>query len=112
MNELNRYTPFLDVIEPLLKGVEKTHELDLIGLTIKYPEAVEHLQGLLSRLTDKKIEILTSTAPDGTIAGLIVTESKISNMIKNILSDERIPELSFPPSLQELFLPEKITSLK
>jgi len=112
MNELNRYTPFLDAIEPLLKGVGKTHELDLIGLTIKYPEDVEHLKELLSRLTDKKIEIFTTTDSDGTIAGLIVTESKTSNMIKKILSDERIPELSFPSSLKELSLPEKITFLK
>jgi V/A-type H+-transporting ATPase subunit I len=111
MNELNRYTPFLDTIEPLLRGMEKTPDLDVIGLTIKYPEVVEHLQRLLSRLMDKKIEILTTTAPDGTIVGLIVTESKISNMIKNILSDERIPELSFPPSLKGLSLPAKVTFL-
>lgn len=112
MAELSHYTIFLSTLESLLGGIKETPNLEFIGLTIKEPEAVEYLRGLISRLTDGRFELLTSTAEDGAIVGLITTEKAIAEKVKRALSDEHIPELSFPPSFSGLTFPEKITYLR
>lgn len=112
MNELSRYKIFLGALESLLEGVRETANLEFIGLTIKDPEAVESLRGMLSRLTYGRFELLTAKAEDGTIVGLITTEKNASEKVKRSLSDEHIPELSFPPSFRGLTFPEKITFLR
>ncbi len=112
MAELGRYRLFLDTIESLLKGVEKTPDLDFIGLTIKEPEAVVHLKVLLSKLTEDRFELVTATASDGTLVGLITTEKEMSETVRRSLSDEQIPEFTFPPSFRGLTFPEKAAYLR
>jgi len=112
MAELNRYSLFLDTLASLLERVKETPDLDFIGLTIKDPETVEHLKDLLTRLTEGRFELLTATDPDGTLVGLITTEKKISERVKKALSDERIPELTFPPSFSGLTFAEKVAYLR
>ncbi len=112
ITELRRYTVFLSAIESILNGVEKAHDLDFIGLTIKDPDAVGHLRQMLPSLTDGRFELLTANAADGTIVGLITTEKGRAERVRNALSDEHIPELSFPSSISALTFPEKITYLK
>jgi V/A-type H+-transporting ATPase subunit I len=112
LNELNRYSFFLDTIESLLEGLKDTPDLDFMGLILKDPEAEESLKKLLDNYTEEKFELLTTTSSDGKIVGLIAVEKRISDKIKSILSDRNIPELRFPPSFEGLTFVEKIKFLK
>lgn len=112
MAELSRYKTFLGALEALLEGVKETANLEFVGLTIKDPEAVESLKGLLSRLTYGRFELHTAKGEDGTIVGLITIEKSFSEKVKKSLSDEHIPELSFPPSFRGFTFPEKIIFLR
>ena len=106
--DLDRYTAFLGAIENLLAGVELKSGLEFIGVTIREPELVENMRLLLARLTAGRFELVTSKAADGTVVGLISTEKEYSERVKRALSDEHIPELSFPASFDHLSFPEKI----
>jgi V/A-type H+-transporting ATPase subunit I len=112
LSELSRYTLFLNTIDALMHGVRESPGLDFIGLTIKDPEAVGHLRDVLSRLTKDKFELLTATAEDGTLVGLIAMERAASETVRKALSDEHFPELGFPQSFGALSFTEKITYLK
>lgn len=110
--ELERHTVFLGALDELLAGVETKTGLDFIGVTIKDTAAMERLMGLVARLTDGKFEIVTATATDGTVIGLITTAKEISEKVKRALSAEHVPELSFPASFAYLPFPEKIRRMK
>lgn len=110
-DEFNRYSQFLSTIEGLFKDVERTPDLEFIGLTIKEPAKIDALRRLLASLTGGRFELTTSISSDGTIVALITTEKSFNERIKKALSDERIPELSFPPSFSSLAFPEKIKYL-
>ena len=86
----------------------KTPDLDFIGLTIREPGMVEHLRDAISRITDWKFDLATSTAEDGTLVGLITIEKDLSEKVKKALSDQHVPELSFPPSFDALTFREKV----
>lgn len=111
-DEIGRYKIFLDAVESILKGIEKAPDIDFIGLTIKDASAVEDLKTLLSRLLEGRFELMTATASDGSLAGLIITEKGLSEKIRRLLSDERIPEFTFPSYLGSLSFPEKVVFLK
>lgn len=111
-DEISRYKIFLDAIESILEGIEKAPDIDFIGLTIRDVGAVEDLKALLSRLLEDRFELLTATASDGSLIGLIITEKGLSEKIRRLLSDERIPEFTFPSYLGSLSFPEKIAFLK
>ena len=112
LTEISRYNVFLDAIEPLVEGLKETPNIDVIGLTLKDTEAIELLRGFLARQVEGQCELFTSTASDGTIAGLITIEKGNSERIKNALIDKDIPELKFPPSFRGLTFVEKIEFLK
>lgn len=112
MSELSRYNMFLDAVEPLLERLKETPDLDVIGLTLKDPDAEDMLRRALARLTDEKYELLTSIAADGTSAGLIAVHKKMSDRIKQALSDKNIPELRFPSAFGGLTFAEKIGFLR
>lgn len=105
--ELKRYTFFLSTLSGLIGNVKETPHLDFIGLTIKDAQMIGRLRELISRLTDYRYELFTEAEEDGTLVGLITIEKGISDRIKKSLSEEHIPELSFPPSIDELTFPEK-----
>ncbi len=111
-SELDHYTIFLGTLSSLLESTKEAPDLDFIGLTIQEPEMVGRLREGISRLTDWKYELLTDTAEDGTLVGLITVEKDISDTVKKALSDERIPELIFPQSFSGLTFPEKIAYVK
>lgn len=106
--ELNRYTIFLGALASLLDSTKETPDLDFIGLTIREPEMVGRLREAISRITDWKFELMTDTAEDGTLVGLITVEKEISDRVKKSLSDEHVPELTFPASFSGLTFPEKV----
>ncbi|HAK59324.1 MAG TPA: ATPase [Nitrospiraceae bacterium] len=106
--ELGPYTVFLGTLLSLLRGAKETPDLDFIGLTIREPAMVGQLREAISRITDWKFELLTETAEDGTLVGLITVEKESAEGVKKALSDEHVPELTFPPSFQGLAFPEKL----
>ena len=110
--ELSRYNIFLDAVEPLLSGLNKSPDLDFIGLTLKDHDAEELLRRALTHLAGDRYELLTSNAPDGTRAGLITMHKNISDRIKHALSDKNIPEMKFPSAFGGLTFVDKIGFLK
>jgi len=111
LSELMRYKNFMDAIEPIIGGVEKTEEIDFIGLTIKEPEAIPHIRRLLLKITDGRYELFTNRASDGTIAGVIVAEKVLSEIIRKTLSSERIPEIILPSTFEGLSFTERLKRL-
>jgi len=112
LSELSRYSLFLDAIDPLLDHFKETPDVDFIGLTLKDPEDAEILRKLLSEKTGGRFELLTSTASDATTAGLIIVAKGAADMLKNVLYNKNIPELSLPQSLKDLSFIEKLTYLR
>ena len=106
--ELDRYKVFLSALASLVETTKETPDLDFIGLTIREPEMVEHLREAISRITDWKFELMTDTAEDGTMVGLITVEKELSDKVKKSLSDEHVPELIFPPNFSGLTFSEKV----
>jgi len=105
--ELERYAAFLGTLAPLIESVKETPDIDFIGLTIREPDMVIRLKEALSRITDWKYELVTETAGDGTLVGLITVEKELADRVKKTLSDEQVPELIFPPSFAGLSFTEK-----
>jgi len=112
LTELERYAVFLGTLAPLVGSIKETPDLDFIGLTIREPEMVSHLKEALSRITDWKYELMTEPAEDGTLVGLITVERDLSDRVKKTLSDEQVPELTFPPSYSNLTFSEKVIYVK
>lgn len=112
LGEMSRYSTFLDAVEPLLEDMKEEPDLDFIGLTLKDPDAEMLLRKALKHLSDNDFELITSTAPDGTIVGLIAIPKSTSGRIKDALSDRNIPELKFPSSIGGLPFLDKIRFIK
>ncbi len=110
--ELGHYMIFLNALSSLVSSAEETPDLDFIGLTIREPGMVDRLRDAISRISDWKFGFMTRTAEDGTLVGLITVEKEISEKVKKSLSDERIPELSFPASFSGLTFSEKVDFVK
>ncbi len=118
VSEVERYSSFLNVIESLLHNIEpailpaKAGRIDFIGITLKNASLIDYLRSLLSYLTGGKFELFTGTMDDGSVAGLIVTNTSIGERVRMSLSEEHIPEITFPPSITGLTFIEKIRYLK
>ncbi len=112
LSELERYALFLGTLAPLVESVKETPDLDFIGLTIREPDMVTRLKEALSRITNWKYELVTQTANDGTLVGLITVERDLADRVKKTLSDEQVPELTFPPSYSNLTFSEKVAYVK
>lgn len=110
--ELGRYSIFLNALASLIETTTETPDLDFIGLTIREPGMVEHLREALSRITDWKYELQTEPVEDGTLVGLITVEKSVSDKVKKSLSDEHVPELTFPESFAKLTFSEKVLFVK
>jgi len=106
--EIEHYRIFLSALAGLIGSAADTPDLDYIGLTIQKPEMVDRLREAISRITDWKFGLMTSTAEDGTLVGLITVEKEISDQVKKSLSDEQLPELTFPSKFSGLTFREKL----
>lgn len=110
--ELGRYAIFLGALTSLLESAKDTPRLDFIGLTIREPEMVGRLRDVISRVTDWKYELQTESAEDGSLVGLITVEKGIADRVKRTLSDEQVPELTFPAAFSGMTFPEKIVYVR
>ncbi|MDA8413629.1 MAG: hypothetical protein M0023_07545 [Desulfobacteraceae bacterium] len=106
--EHERYALLLGTMGEMIGGHEGVEGLDFIGITLRDPSFVDRLRDLLAQLTEGEFTLTSALAPDGTLIGLIATSPAHSSHIKQILSDEQLPELPFPPALADLPLPERI----
>ncbi len=107
--ELERYALFLGALAPLVGSARETPDLEFIGLTIREPDMVGRLKEAISRMTDWRYDLVTETAEDGTLVGLITVEKELAGAVKKTLSDEQVPELTFPASFSGFSFSEKIS---
>ncbi len=112
LGELERYSVFLGTLAPLVDSAKDTPDLEFIGLTIREPDMVTRLKEAISRITDWKFELVTDTARDGTLVGLITVERDLADTVKKTLSSEQVPELVFPPSFGSLSFSGKVAYVK
>ena len=112
LSELGRYKVFMDTVATLLEAARDAPDLDFIGFTIEEPDMLPHLSEAISRMTDWRFELLTEAADDGTLVGLIAVEKDVSDKVKKSLSDEHVPELTFPQSFSGLTFSDKIAHVK
>ncbi|SPQ00240.1 Putative V-type ATP synthase subunit I [Candidatus Sulfobium mesophilum] len=110
--DLGHYMIFLNALSSLVGSTVETPDLDFIGLTIRESGMTDHLREAISRITDWKFEFTTNAADDGTLVGLITVEKGLSDKVKKSLSDEHVPELSFPASFSGLSFSEKVIFVK
>jgi len=110
--ELERYDVLLAAIDRLIADRDAHAGLEFIGITLRDPSFVERLREVLTYLVDGECTLTTTVAADGTLIGLIATPPSRSMIIKKALSDEQLPELPFPESLNSLSLPERIRYLE
>ena len=112
LSEVRRYAAFLTTLESLFRDALTAPDLDVIGLSIKDPQAVEQIRSLLGKLTGGKFKLFTVPADDGSLGGLITVEKTDSEKVSKALSSEHIPEMPFPEAFDLLSLPGKIEYLQ
>ncbi|GAB4535795.1 MAG: V-type ATP synthase subunit I [Thermodesulfovibrionia bacterium] len=112
LSELNQYVRFLEAIEPLLDKITQTPDIEYIGLTIEGKELRDKIRMVLMHKIGDRFELLTTTAPDGKIVGLIAIDRSVSEDIKRLLSEHDIPEMRFPPHIEGLGFAEKMVFIK
>lgn len=105
--QLERYRVFHRTLASLLEKAGEAPDLDFIGLTIREPGMLDKLRDAISRATDWRFELLSKSAEDGTLVGLITVERQMSDRVKKALTAEQVPELTFPPSFSNLTFQEK-----
>jgi V/A-type H+-transporting ATPase subunit I len=112
LRDLERFSAFLDVLEPLVRGARADLDLDFIGIELRDPSTLEALTRTVHRLTGGRFEIQTAGGPEGTLIGLITTERELAGRLKQSLHREQLPELSLPARLESLPFAEKIRAVQ
>lgn len=110
--ELERYEVLLAAIDQLIGDRDEHNGLEFIGITLRDATLIERLRDVLTYLVNGECTLTTTVAADGTLVGLIATPPSRSRVIKKALSDEQLPELPFPESLNNLSLPQRISYLE
>jgi V/A-type H+/Na+-transporting ATPase subunit I len=110
--ELGRYHLILAALEPYLGRLSPQSSLDFIGVTLKDPAALDELMQVLSALTQDRFETLTNKTADGTLIGLVVLEKALAHRVRSVLSEQQVPEMTFPAALAGLPFLEKIDFLR
>lgn len=111
MSELSRYVISLEAIEPLLEEIKQTPDIEYIGFTLESKDLKNRLRRLLMQ-QGGKFELLTTTTPDGSIVGIITIDKKMSEDIKRLLGEQNIPEMKFPPSIENLSFTDKMAFIR
>lgn len=109
---LAQYGRFWSVLEPLVREVKDHSDLKFFGVTIRSATEVDLLQDLLENETRGRCRLTTASIEDGTIVGLITTDPKMEATMHQLLTDERVPEVSQPDSLADIPFWEKSGALK
>jgi len=110
--ELGRYKSFLATVSTLLDKIQLTPDLDYIGITLKDEKSVAVLRGSLDCLADASCELLTVPSEDGSLVGLIAATKEMSEVIRSLLNQKQMPEITFPASLQNMTFVRKVEYLQ
>jgi V/A-type H+-transporting ATPase subunit I len=110
--ELGRYKAFLATVSTLLDKIQLTPDLDYIGITLKDEKSVAVLRGSLDCLADASCELLTVPSEDGSLVGLIAATKEMSEVIRSLLNQKQMPEITFPASLQNMTFVRKVEYLQ
>jgi V/A-type H+-transporting ATPase subunit I len=110
--ELGHFAEFLNTLDAVFKEAHTRPDFDIIGLTIKDQSAVDHVRSLVSKMTGGNFKLFTVPAGDGTLAGMITIEKSVAESVSKGLTQEHVPEMSFPPDFDKLSLSGKITYLE
>jgi V/A-type H+-transporting ATPase subunit I len=110
--ELDRYRSFLVTVSSLLDKIQRTPDLDYIGIALEDEKSAELLKKSLDCLDNASCELLTVVSGDKTLVGLIVVTRDISEKIRTLLAQKRIPEFTFPESLQDMPFAARIDFLQ
>ena len=111
-DELRQYTILLETIGTMLGDTDPVSDLEFIAITLRDPGIIERLRDVLDRLDGGQFSLSSTRAADGTVVGLIVAPADRSRLIKEMLSDEQLPEFPFPPSLRDLPLPQRLLQVR
>jgi len=109
--QLGEYAVLLETIGTLLWDGEPGSGLEFIAITLKDPSLAERLGEMLGRLTGGELCMSTARGRDGTLVGLIAAPPQHSARVRELLSDERLPEFPFPAELRNLPLPERLARI-
>ncbi len=112
MSEFSRYVIFLEAIEPLLEEIKQTPDIEYIGLTFQSADIIKRLRRVLMQQTGERFELLTTTATDGSIVGIIAIDKRMSDVMKRLLGEENIPEMKFPSSIESLSFADKMVFIR
>ncbi len=110
--ELSEYRTFLATVSTLLDKIQLTPDLDYIGITLKDEKAVNVLKESLNCLSEASCELFTVPTQDGALVGLIAATKDISEDIRILLNQKRMPEFTFPDSLQNMPFGGKVEYLR
>ena len=110
--EFSGYKTFLATVSTLLDKIQLTPDLDYIGITLKDEKSVDFLKGSLNCLADASCELLTVPSEDGALVGLIAATKDCSEDIRSLLSQKKMPEFTFPESIQNMSFVRKVEYLQ
>jgi V/A-type H+-transporting ATPase subunit I len=110
---LDAFRELLQAVEPLLKDMDRHHELlDLFGVSFKTKEAADRLDSLLEELFDGQVIMSTAATPSGDLVGIVAIESGQAVHLHQLLETENVPELSFPEAFRDYSFPDKVHFLQ
>lgn len=119
IDEIVRQLEFWQALEPLLPAHAEGSSLAFFGVRIRDPAYVEMLRTLLEERSAGRCQLSTAQAADGSRVGLLVAEPSMEKMLRRLLADEQVPELSLPDDMAHLpfwqrsaVLRERVAGLK
>ncbi len=111
LGELKRYLVFLTTIEPLVPRGSEASGLELIGIEARDSAALDQLTRIAERVLPGTV-VRSAKAEDGSYIGLLTTEKALADRLREGLRASQLPELTLPPFLEHLSLPDKIKAAR
>lgn len=109
---LSRDLVFWETIEPMLADLPEESDLEFFGITLHDARHLEGVRALLQERLYGQCQVSVATTPDGALVGLVATSHQMADQLREIMTDERIPELSLPEDLADRSIPERILALR
>jgi len=107
LGQLQRYLVFLGAMELLAPKGAEAADRELIGIQAKDPAALDQLAKVADRTSPGSV-VSSAKMEDGSYIGLLTTEKRLANKLREDLRGSQIPEINLPSYLDRLPLPEKV----
>lgn len=108
---LARAITFWTALEPLWAELPPASDLELFGVTIRDPQQLSLLEGVLREKLAGRCQLTSRLAEDGTLVGLIACERTMAAALRSALTSEHVPELTLPEEVAQLPLPQRVAAL-